>query len=210
MKPTQVQPANQNDTILPPHNAMAMEEKPRVFIRDQAYAWIPGSIQAIRDGKAIVKIELPNNWHSSTVLCQDSGLEEVENALVAVATGNSGNTPSVMRSVTLASYPNGQLPLQNKCAQKSDMTSLPHLHEAAMLYNLKERLSKRQPYTRVRDVIIAMNPFQKIEELYSLQTQQSYADNLVWNTQGKSACPFLNARRFRADTKEFVPCFNSW
>ena len=167
-----------------------MNEAPKVFIRDEAYAWIPGSIVVIKDGKAVVRIELPLDWHSNTLLCEGSGLEEVEGALAA-ATNNAADTvgsnepnqvqpPSLFRTVILAAYPGSQLPLQNKCGHKSDMALLPHLHEAAMLYNLKERNSLRIPYTRVRDVIVAMNPFERIEELYSLQMQQYYAKQLVW------------------------------
>lgn len=162
----------------------------KVYVRDQPYAWLPGSIVFIKDGKAFVRIELPLNWHSSTVLCQDSGLEEVEDALLDGANNDEDGDddkkkPNAFRSVPLASYPNNQLPLQNKCGNKSDMTTLPHLHEAAMLYNLKERNSLKKPYTRVRNIIVAMNPFARIEKLYSLEMQRFYARQFVW-VQGRS------------------------
>ncbi|CAB9501494.1 Unconventional myosin [Seminavis robusta] len=164
---------------------MAMKEAPKVYIRDQAYAWLPGSIVLIKEGKAVVRIELSSDWHNSTVLCQDSGLEELEDALAAAESSDSQDaiskkTASAFRSVPLAAYPNSQLPLQNKAGHKGDMASLPHLHEAAMLYNLKERNLLQKPYTRVQDVIVAVNPFARIEELYSLQMQQAYAEQLVW------------------------------
>jgi hypothetical protein len=171
-----------------------MNEAPKVFIRDDAYAWLPGSIVVIKDGKAVVKLELPSDWHSTTILCENSGLEEVEDALAAANTGGGDyrkdargkpKTPTAVRTVILANYPSGQLPLQNKCGHKSDMALLPHLHEAAMMYNLKMRNALLKPYTRVRDIILAVNPFQRIEDLYSLKTQQLYSKQLVWN-QGRS------------------------
>jgi hypothetical protein len=164
-----------------------MNEAPKVFIRDEAYAWLPGSIVVIKEGKAVVRLELPPDWHSTTILCENSGLEEVEDALAAANTGGTDDArskPNAFRTVILATYPSSQLPLQNKGGHRSDMALLPHLHEAAMLYNLKERNSLRKPYTRVRDVTIAVNPFERIEELYSLQTQKSYAKQLVWH-QGR-------------------------
>lgn len=154
-------------------------EPVKVYIRDQAYAWLPASIVSIKEEKAVVRIELPRDWHSSTVLCQDSGLEEVEDALI-----DDKETLSKLREVPLDSYPNGQLPLQNKCDPKSDMTALPHLHEAAMLYNLKGRHMVGKPYTRVSDVMVAMNPFHRIDKLYSSERQRFYAQQLVWG-QGR-------------------------
>lgn len=41
-----------------------------------------------------------------------------------------------------------------------DMTYLRHLHEAAILHNLRERLLARQPYTYMGSVLISVNPFE--------------------------------------------------
>lgn len=149
----------------------------KVYIRDQAYAWLPGSMVFIKDGQAFVRVELPHHWHDSTIICQDSGLEELEDL---VGKKSDGRAKNAFRAVPLSSYPGHQLPLQNTCGHKSDMADLPQLHEAAMLYNLKERNFLGQPYTRVRDIIVAVNPFQRIESLYSSTTQQHYADKLIW------------------------------
>lgn len=181
---------------------MADAHHVKVYIKDQAYAWLPASIVFIKEGQAFVRIELPHDWHSSTVLCQDSGLEEMEDALMAFNNSNSssiGNAeaedpkkqPNAFRNVPLTAYPNNQLPLRNKGGHKDDMTELPHLHEAAMLYNLKERSAMGKPYTRVRDLIVAMNPFQRIDKLYSLETQMLYAKKLLWaeDERGGKSCP---------------------
>ena len=92
-------------------------------------------------------IQLPPTWNSTTVA-------------VAAATA------SLDRTVSLEEYPNAELPLQNleddgrTNMAKNDMADLPHLHEAAILYNLKERIANAVPYTRVGDIMVAMNPFQ--------------------------------------------------
>lgn len=54
------------------------------------------------------------------------------------------------------------LPLNNRIAD--DMTSLPHLHEAAILCNLSERSKpqNQRPYTYVSTVLIAVNPLRNI------------------------------------------------
>jgi myosin-5 len=68
------------------------------------------------------------------------------------------------RAISLKDYPNGALPFQNVDAsgnlmEMADMVDLPSLHEAAILYNLRTRHLDHKPYTRVGDLIVAVNPF---------------------------------------------------
>jgi len=46
------------------------------------------------------------------------------------------------------------------------MTSLHHLHEAALVKNLQDRsaLSNQRPYTFMANVLIAINPLRYLEE----------------------------------------------
>jgi hypothetical protein len=44
-----------------------------------------------------------------------------------------------------------------------DMTSLHHLNEPAILYNLAQRTAKRLPYTYMGSVLIAVNPLEPID-----------------------------------------------
>lgn len=48
----------------------------------------------------------------------------------------------------------------------ADMTSLRHLHEAALAKNLEDRASLQnlRPYTFMANVLIAVNPLKKLEE----------------------------------------------
>ena len=114
-----------------------------------------------------------------------------------------------MCSIVLQDYPNGLLPIQNierqsrrlsRSVNKNDNTSdllidardmadLPFLHEAAVLYNIKLRNKKMMPYTRVGDIMVAVNPFLWIEGLYSDENQALYARYLIWgvtNTERES------------------------
>ena len=79
----------------------------------------------------------------------------------------------------------GRLDLQNvhedgTLRQVPDMVDLPFLHEAAILYNLKARHVAATPYTRTGDIVIAVNPYQWIDGLYSAERMGRYADALVW------------------------------
>ena len=55
-----------------------------------------------------------------------------------------------------------------------DMIRLNYLHEPAILYNLKQRFENGFPYTYTGDITIAINPYQRIPELYSEATCQAY------------------------------------
>lgn len=63
------------------------------------------------------------------------------------------------------------------------MADLHFLHEAAILYNLKQRHAQNLPYTRVGDIIVAVNPFQWIDGLYSSEKQSLYAQHLIWDAK---------------------------
>eukprot|EP00554_Chaetoceros_debilis_P010932 CAMPEP_0194108514 /NCGR_PEP_ID=MMETSP0150-20130528/8181_1 /TAXON_ID=122233 /ORGANISM="Chaetoceros debilis, Strain MM31A-1" /LENGTH=2569 /DNA_ID=CAMNT_0038797229 /DNA_START=146 /DNA_END=7852 /DNA_ORIENTATION=- len=111
----------------------------------------------------------------------------------------------VMRTIKLSDYANSEPPLQNtdrhaqrllsrhKHYQKNtiyhpiinarDMADLHYLHEAAILYNLKLRHGKSLPYTRVGDIVVAVNPFEWIESLYSTEKQALYARHLIWEAK---------------------------
>lgn len=77
------------------------------------------------------------------------------------------------------------LPLQNIDSNGEqlvvgDMCDLPSLHEASILYNIKALHEKCIPYSRVGDIIIAVNPFKWIKDLYAKTTCDLYK-NLISN-----------------------------
>jgi len=143
-----------------------------VFIRDPEYAWIP----AIKEGSndAVAQVRVPQYSSEQATICDGGatakGWEEEE--------------------VPLKEYNRGVLPMQNVnetgfLKAYPDMVNLPFLHEAALLYNLKERHRLGKPYTRTGDIIIAVNPFQWFTEIYTEKVRNRYARVLVWeNTDG--------------------------
>jgi myosin V len=48
------------------------------------------------------------------------------------------------------------------------------------LYNLKKRHLAEKPYTRTGDIVIAVNPYQWIDGLYSEKKRLYYSNRLVW------------------------------
>lgn len=124
----------------------------RVYIKDATYAWLPAEIlsnNAQGDDTVPVRITLPADWGSCTSSPNHSSLQRYTHT----------------QMVRLSDYAHNYPPLQNlgedgKFLDKSDLADLPHLHEAAILYNLKDRHKRGVPYTRVRDIVVAVNPYQ--------------------------------------------------
>ncbi|OQR92114.1 myosin-like protein [Achlya hypogyna] len=67
------------------------------------------------------------------------------------------------------------LPLQNADDHGvEDMCALNHLHEPAIVYNLRTRFSQQHPYTYTGSIVVAINPYAWLN-LYSKETQRLYA-----------------------------------
>ena len=137
----------------------------RVFVHDDKFVWIPGIIVEFAENKesAKVKIQLPCNWKATTFTKETT-------------TGSVDGE----KWVDLSTYPKHKLPLRSD-QLVGDMASLPHLHEASILYQVKGRHAINKPYTRVGDIIVAVNPCQWIKELYTPENQREYALKLVWH-----------------------------
>jgi myosin heavy subunit len=89
-------------------------------------------------------------------------------------------------------------PIASSIIVKANMADLPFLHEASVLYNVKDLYCRPTnkslapheqcvPYTRVGDIVIALNPFTWMDHLYSEKMQMSYADRLVWSQSSSSS-----------------------
>lgn len=141
----------------------------RVFIADEQYEWLPARVLDKNDDdtenedQVKVRIELPYHWHKTTLTSKKDRMTLNKKEVV----------------VNLNDYYNHHLPLQN-LKLSGDVAELENLHEAAVLYQIKERHIQKQPYTRVGEIIIAVNPCQWISELYSEAQQRKYAKSFVW------------------------------
>ncbi len=150
-----------------------------VYVRDSHYSWIPATIKSEPDDRNKVKVtvKFPSDWEEYTTIAKGGETEKLK----------------LDRTISLSDYPNEELPLQNleadgvSAARKNDMADLANLHEAAILYNLKTRHSDGNPYTRVGDIMVAVNPFQWIKGLYSEEKRSFYAKNLIWQTSSSSS-----------------------
>jgi len=138
-----------------------------VFLKDPENAWIPAKL--IDDNGRTADVEIPQYKDEQSMIC-DGGKKAVK---------------WIEAEVDLSDYNKGVLPMQNvdeagnmKCY--ADMVELPFLHEAGILYNMKQRHLDNHPYTRTGDIIIAVNPFQWFTHIYTEKVRADYANKLVW------------------------------
>jgi hypothetical protein len=164
----------------------------KVYIRDEQFCWLPAIVLEHQKDSALVAVDPPDTWKKSTVIKDQKGDFSVTSgaihpSLKKLPPGELDNLVSqynvpLLRQVWYKDYEQGDLPKQNIQGNgKRNMEDLFHLHPAAILYNLKERHYLHKPYTRVGDILIAMNPFVWIKELYLPETRDLYSRHLVWN-----------------------------
>ncbi|TMW57353.1 hypothetical protein Poli38472_003278 [Pythium oligandrum] len=94
------------------------------------------------------------------------------------------------------------LPYQNEnlgVTGMEDMISLNYLHEAAILYNVKQRFQQKLPYTYTGDICIAVNPYQWLPELYAEDQHLKYLnfpkEELPPHVYATSVASYDNMRR---------------
>lgn len=121
-------------------------------------------------------------WQKATVIAALGGgryrvqLEPWEDELAAGGKSARGNGETL--EVDASKMEGGSLPFQNADMPKngfSDMTALDHLHEAALLHNLRARFfADACPYTYTADIIIAVNPYRWFPQLYTEEQRKEY------------------------------------
>ncbi|KAF2868406.1 P-loop containing nucleoside triphosphate hydrolase protein [Massariosphaeria phaeospora] len=85
----------------------------------------------------------------------------VETTLVAIQDGNDVNLPPLMNPAMLEA--------------SDDLTNLSHLNEPAVLQAIKLRYAQKEIYTYSGIVLIATNPFARVDSLYVPGMVQAYA-----------------------------------
>jgi myosin-5 len=139
-----------------------------VYVRSDEYAWIPARL--VEQDQNTAKVAIPQ-YESEQFIMSDGGKAAV------------GFKSAIVK---LSDYISGVLPLQNVSSsgtlrEVDDMVDLSYLHEAAILYNLKARHVAAKPYSRVADIVIAVNPYQWLTDLYSDKVRMHYAQKIVWD-----------------------------
>ena len=127
-----------------------MADRASIYVQDDRLVWAPATVLQQDAGTLVVKARRPAN---------DASLESCP--YVELQTEGDAST----------------LPQQNTPAIVEDLVALDRLHEASVLWCLRERFFKGKPYTRTGDdIVVAVNPFRWLPQLYSTETREKYAE----------------------------------
>ncbi|EEY69764.1 myosin-like protein [Phytophthora infestans T30-4] len=133
----------------------------RCYIPDDDAAWLPVYVEEVNEAKSLVMVRIQRPRKD----------QQNEDAADHDDTDRTGESRVVAMDVGF--------PLQNAQLSRYDegldnMIDLNHLHEAAILRNLKKRFRARMPYTYTGDICLAVNPYQWLDALYTPGLHKKY------------------------------------
>ncbi|ETP34617.1 hypothetical protein F442_17095 [Phytophthora nicotianae P10297] len=170
----------------------------RVFIPDEKLVWVPATVLSVDGTGKVFRVRV----------------QPLADASDATA-GYDQDAPAEERTIDLNEdgMPNS-LPLQNGPAEgdedetktkhsvgADDMCELGHLHEPAIVYNVRERFYAKEPYTYTGKIVVAVNPYQWIKEHYSEELRDLYTqrpwDEMPPHVYATSAEAFHHMKQHR-------------
>lgn len=131
----------------------------RCYIPDTDAAWLPVYVEEVDEQKGLVTVRIQRTKD------QDDGPTDHDD------TDRSGERRVVAIDV---GFPPQNAQLSRSPTGLDNMIELNHLHEAAILRNLKKRFRARMPYTYTGDICLAVNPYQWLDELYKPGLHKQY------------------------------------
>ena len=148
----------------------------RIYIPHRSEAWAPATLVKFSRGKTATVIVDGDNHEPITI-----SLDEEMAGILRAATGDdqdnvcSDSVPFPIQSTRL-----------DNDTSVPDMANLEHLHEPAILHNVRARFLGQIPYTFSGEICVAVNPYQWLSALYSEVIQQQYYSILCSDTSSVS------------------------
>jgi len=129
------------------------------------HVWVPCATEVWRDGVVVGIGEESDNRVKVEIL---TGANDLRETVVLAASSQEGPPPLLRKNKDVSTVDGA------KAAQ--DLGKLSLLHEAAVLHVLQVRYEQSIVYTRAGPMLLALNPFRNIPELYSRDRLRSYAN----------------------------------
>jgi hypothetical protein len=149
------------------------QQQLQLYVRDDEYGWLPASFLE-RDGalpdRVKVQVRLPRDW-AGTTATSPGDYSLLNRCKKWVAQDDVAVLPSPAAAAAAAA-----------AGSVRDALQLDALHEAALLYLLKQRHSRGLHYTRMGSILLALNPPRQDGDHGddSAELQRSYAKSFVW------------------------------
>lgn len=157
---------------------------------------------------AKVYVQHGGGWQKAVVLAAlGDGRFRVQLEAWEDACGRHGAATSEQIEVDASSFEGKALPFQNANMPQTgfpNMTTLDHLHEAAILHNLRTRFfAGACPYTYTADIVIAINPYKWFPDLYTDERRKEYfvfdRSRLAPHVYSTSSAAFFGLKETKVD-----------
>ena len=154
-----------------------------VWVKDANHAWVAASISKVSSS------DLSSGEGTSSFECtfaedEDDGRTKKNNNALNDGGNGGGGKVSYGGDLSLASAQPTTIVITKENAKEDlalrernteeDMVKLSYLHEAGVLHNLRRRYARDEIYTYTGQILIAVNPFQKIPHLYDQAMMEMY------------------------------------
>ncbi|ETL30030.1 hypothetical protein L916_16922 [Phytophthora nicotianae] len=147
-----------------------MDVGARVWVADPAdeSVWLAARVIEVRQAAVNVEIENQREEKPATSRFNHRGSYDDDDAEsrrrdVALTFASSGECINVLPR---------NMPREQ---DQRDLVALPHLHEASILNALRLRYERHAIYTHIGDILISINPFQDLPQLYGDEILRGYA-----------------------------------
>jgi hypothetical protein len=164
---------------------LLQEQKPhqqhQLYVRDEEYGWLPANFlerdETLLD-RVKVQICIPKDWLDTTVsTLKDYSLLNkckkwvAQDDVVVLPFVSASSSGSASRHHAAAA-----------AAHVRDVLQLDTLHEASLLYLLKQRFSQKLYYTRMGSILLSFNNNSMMQDHDddTSDVQRSYAKSFVW------------------------------
>jgi len=154
---------------------MSQVEGARVWVRSLRHAWVKGTVEerSEQNKQHVFKVRKdPIKLYSDD---EDDGPEEEE---VVTVVGDSPEISSNPDMYLCNVFEDGTM-----LDQVEDLTWLTHLHEPSILQALSVRFDKDLIYTNTGPILLAVNPFKRIN-IYSAELLEMYYSTGLLKSQG--------------------------
>jgi myosin-5 len=125
------------------------------------------------------------NNHPVTILIDDVDAKELNNQTITLEANQKENQDPIIL-VANSWWQTGVDPPE-------DLTQLNHLHEPAVVLCLRKRYERNQIYTYTGKILIALNPFKQIRDLYGRSVIEHYLPSTLSSGGDSKAPPHVYA-----------------
>ena len=158
-----------------------------VWVKDANHAWVAASISKVGSSGDLSSGEGTSSslfFECTFAEDEDDGREEKKKNNSNGGNGGGGKGGGKGGDLSLASAQPTTIVIAKENAKEDlalrernteeDMVKLSYLHEAGVLHNLRRRYARDEIYTYTGQILIAVNPFQKIPHLYDQAMMEMY------------------------------------